>query len=270
MGELKILRRVELLPEAMPIVRADDHAGLMTDGGDSIRRRMTLMAQSIEEGLAYWSGFGMSCQSPGLAVYNDPDSSKIGMYWPHMQTMAVNMAAKEGLTRPITLHELGHHIDSQFSGGLSHANVPLCEGKADFFSACVMFGRANEEAIVHTLSFFSGWREHAGYTLEHYDDLFYKLTNARAGSGPAWRRRNGAEMASSDPRAEIHELGFRLIIMYCLGKGMQLNELAVPVMTMRAERIHNELLYMIRNDSGNAMRRRIEGYLELSTYRRSH
>lgn len=265
---LKALSRIELLPEAMPIARAESPAELMTDGGDAIRRRIVLIGQFVEEGIAYWSGLGMSCQRPGLAVYNDPDSVKVGMYWPHIQTMAVNMVAEESLTRPITLHELGHHIDSQFSGGLSIANAPLCEGKADFFSACVMFGRAKEEAIVHALSFFRGWREHAGYTLEHYDDLFYKLTHDRVGPRLAWRRGNGAGMTSGDPRAEIHELGFRLIVMYCLGKGMSLNELAVPVMTMRADRIHNELLDMIRNDTDNTLRQRIADHLELAVYRR--
>ena len=255
-----IARRGELRHESIPLARAGVPQALLFDGGEAVRRRLGLVSGFIDEGLAYWARFRMTSPRPRVAVYNDPDTRFVGLYYPHMQAIAVNMAMPEGMTRPITLHELGHHLDYTFTGRTANASEPVREGKADFFSACAMFGPAREEAFLHALSFFSSrWRTHMGYTLEHYEDLFSALV-----LGKALRREN----VNDDPKSEIHELGFRLVAMYCIGRGMTLDELAVPLVTASPDRIRKELLDMIRRDRRNAIGRRIARYPELSVYNR--
>lgn len=223
---------------------------------------MRVMGLAVDEGLEYFKELsGIEIERPNLAVYCAPVGGPIGtegnkntygLYYQDLVTVALNFNTPAAYARAVTLHELGHHIDFVLTGAEAFASNPaIREGKADLFSACVMFGQAGEDAIKYMIGHFQAWRAHMDYTLEHYNSL-----SNTAVQGAARRFKDeGAE-----GRSEVHNLGSRLITMYCIASGTSINSLLVPAMLSPSNVILQDLMAVMRRDELSEIPRRIAAH----------
>lgn len=227
-----------------------------------VEARLRAMRLAVDEGLDFFERLsGIEIERPNLAVYCAPVGGQVGtysngntfgLYYQDIATVALNFNTPAAYARVVSLHELGHHIDFVLTGPEAFdSNPAIREGKADLFSSCVMFGHAGVDAIKYMIGHFQAWRGHMDYTLEHYNFLAGRVRPGKAGEA------TGEEV---EGRTEVHNLGSRLITMYCIAGGTSINNILVSAMLSPSSILLQDLMAVMREDELSEIPRRIAAH----------